>query len=361
MPTTLSDPTKLSNQDKQRIDTLTDAYRRIKEQLSRKIVGQEAVVDQLLYAVFACGHCLLEGVPGLAKTLMVSSLAETLSLDFSRIQFTPDLMPSDITGTEILAENKETGQREFRFMKGPIFASVVLADEINRTPPKTQAALMEAMEERQISSGGKKYPTPQPFFVLATQNPIEQEGTYPLPAAQMDRFMFKILVDYPDLEDEYKIVRSTTSRPNLVLEKVLSHDDLMAVQAIVRRVPISDQTAAYAIRIARATRLKEEQAEESVRDHVAWGCGPRATQGLILGGKARAILQGRYEVTPEDIFDLALPVLRHRIIPNYTADAEGVDTDTIVEAMLKTIPGGPPTEEEKASSLWQRVRGLFRK
>ena len=278
----------------------------------------------MLIAVFARGHCLLVGVPGLAKTLMIRTLADALNLSFSRIQFTPDLMPSDITGTEVLQEDKTTGQRLFKFLHGPLFANVILADEINRTPPKTQAALLEAMQERQVTVGGSKHKLPDPFFVLATQNPIEQEGTYPLPEAQQDRFMFNILVDYPDEEEEFKIVAMTTAMHTPQIERVLSATDILEMQDIVRKVPVAPYVIRYAMKFTRLTRKDKGKVPDFISDYVTWGAGPRATQFLVLGAKARAVLNGRYYVSCEDIREVAIPVLRHRIITNFNAEAEGI-------------------------------------
>jgi MoxR-like ATPase len=341
------------------IERLADGYKRIRREMHKTIVGQERVIEELLVAVFARGHCLLVGVPGLAKTLMIRTLADSLSLSFSRIQFTPDLMPSDITGTEVLQEDKTTGQRMFKFLHGPIFANVVLADEINRTPPKTQAALLEAMQERQVTIGGARHRLPDPFFVLATQNPIEQEGTYPLPEAQQDRFMFNILVDYPEEEEEFKIVEMTTSTHQPVLERVLSATDIQEMQDIVRKVPVAPYVIRYAMRFARLTRkgsrvmktpvtkggpvdaVKDIGVPDFIRDYVTWGAGPRASQFLVLAAKARAVLHGRYYVSCEDIRSVALPVLRHRIITNFNAEAEGIKPDDIVRRLIDLIPRDP--------------------
>jgi MoxR-like ATPase len=295
------------------------------------------VLEQLLICIFSRGHCLLIGVPGLAKTLMISTLARTLSLSFSRIQFTPDLMPSDITGTEVIQEDKTSGERRFQFLRGPIFASIVLADEINRTPPKTQAALLEAMQEHQVTAGGKRHALEEPFFVLATQNPIEQEGTYPLPEAQLDRFMFNVLVDYPTEAEELEIMRRTTSAEKKSLEPILKGDEIMRLQEIVRRVPISDHVTRYAMRLTRATRLRTSEAPDFVKEWLSWGAGPRACQYLILGGKARALLHGRHHVSTEDIDKVAHPVLRHRLITNFNAEAEGITTDKIIDRLLEYV------------------------
>jgi len=317
---------------------LTEAYACIRSELAKVIVGQGQVVEQLLISLFCRGHCILEGVPGLAKTLMISTLARTLNLTFSRIQFTPDLMPSDITGTEVIEEDKASGRRGLRFVKGPIFAHVILADEINRTPPKTQAALLEAMQENQVTAGGASHRLPQPFFVLATQNPIEQEGTYSLPEAQLDRFMFKVLVDYPEENEEFDIVRLTTAPQDVRLSPVLSAEEILSLQSIVRRVPCADPIIRYAMRFARRTRREKEDVPEFVRKYVSWGAGPRASQYLVLAGKARAILHGRYHVSAADIREMAAPVLRHRIITNFNAEAEGVRSDQIVRWLIEQIP-----------------------
>ncbi|MHC4564098.1 MAG: AAA family ATPase, partial [Planctomycetota bacterium] len=318
-------------------------YRTIRNEMGKAIIGQQDVLTELLICIFARGHAILEGVPGLAKTLMVSSLAECLDMSFARVQFTPDLMPSDITGTEVIQENRTTGEREFRFLRGPIFANIILADEINRTPPKTQAALLEAMQERQVSVGGDRLPMENPFFVLATQNPIEQEGTYPLPEAQQDRFMFKIFVEYPSWDEELDVVRLTTAPQDVSLSHVLSGEEIVRLQDIIRRVPAADHVIQYAMRLVRATRVMDgsaaaENVPDVVRQYVSWGAGPRACQYLILAGKVRAVLEGRFCVATEDIQAVAKPVMRHRIVTNFNADAEGVSTDRIIEGLLDTIP-----------------------
>ena len=320
------------------VERLTKAYQRLREEMARAIVGQEQVLEELLMCIFARGHAILEGVPGLAKTLMVSSLARCLELDFARIQFTPDLMPSDITGTEVIQEDRASGAREFTFLAGPIFSNVILADEINRTPPKTQAALLESMQERQVSVGGKRMPMKDPFFVLATQNPIEQEGTYPLPEAQQDRFMFKIFVDYPAWDEEFDIVRLTTAIEEVQLSPVLDGAAIIELQHTIRRVPVADHVIRYAMRLVRATRVHESDVPDIVNSYVSWGAGPRACQYLILGGKVRAVLHGRFHVSTEDIQAVAKPVLRHRIITNFNADAEGFNTDKIIEGLIHIIP-----------------------
>jgi MoxR-like ATPase len=326
------------------IERLNDGYRRITKELAKTIVGQNDVIEQLLIAIFAKGHCLLVGVPGLAKTLMIRALSDALNLSFSRIQFTPDLMPSDITGTEVLQEDKQSGQRVFKFLPGPIFSNVILADEINRTPPKTQAALLEAMQEKQVTIGGTKHKLPDPFFVLATQNPIEQEGTYPLPEAQQDRFMFNVLVDYPTEEEEYKIVELTTATHAPTLERILSANDILEMQDIVRKVPVAPYVIRYAMKFARLTRKEKGEVPDFIKEYVTWGAGPRATQNLVLGAKARAVLHGRYYVSCEDIRAVAIPVLRHRIITNFNAEAEGIKPETIIQRLADIIPRDPNEE-----------------
>ncbi|MFP4104912.1 MAG: AAA family ATPase [Phycisphaerae bacterium] len=328
----------MSDEDIQAAQNLAESYQQIRNEMSRAIIGQEQVLEELLMCIFARGHAILEGVPGLAKTLMVSSLAESLDLDFARIQFTPDLMPSDITGTEVIQEDKATGNREFKFLKGPLFNNIILADEINRTPPKTQAALLEAMQERQVTVGGTRMPMSEPFFVLATQNPIEQEGTYPLPEAQQDRFMFKIMVDYPTWDEEFNIVRLTTATQQVQLEKVLTGENIIQLQDIIRRVPVADHIIQYALRLVRATRVLTGDVPPIVEQFLSWGAGPRACQYLILGGKVRAVLHGRFHVSTEDIQAVAKPVLRHRIVTNFNADAEGMTPDRIIEELIKIIP-----------------------
>jgi MoxR-like ATPase len=326
------------------IERLNDGYRRIRKELGKAVVGQQRVLEELLIAIFARAHCLLVGVPGLAKTLMIRTLADALNLSFSRIQFTPDLMPSDIIGTEVLQEDKATGQRMFKFLHGPLFANVILADEVNRTPPKTQAALLEAMQERQVTVGGTRHRLPDPFFVLATQNPIEQEGTYPLPEAQQDRFMFNILVDYPEEEEEFRIIEMTTSTNVPQLERVLSAADILEMQDIVRKVPAAPYVIRYAMKFTRLTRKEKGEVPDFIRTYVTWGAGPRASQYLVLGAKARAVLHGRYYVSCEDIRAVAAPVLRHRIITNFNAEAEGVKPDDIVRRLAEMIPRDPNEE-----------------
>ncbi|MBI3549829.1 MAG: MoxR family ATPase [Elusimicrobia bacterium] len=306
-------------------------------QLSRVIIGQEQVIEQMLIALFSRGHCLLVGVPGLAKTLLVSSLSRILDLEFKRIQFTPDLMPSDITGSDILQEDPATRQRVFEFVPGPIFANMILADEINRTPPKTQSALLQAMQEYQVTASGKTRPLPLPFFVLATQNPIEQEGTYPLPEAQLDRFFLQINIGYPTEAEEKRIVQETTGSGEIKLEKVLNAKEVSELQTVVRRVPMAPSAMDLAVRLARATRPVESNgSQDSVKKWVAWGAGPRASQALTLGAKARALLQGRFAASEEDVLQIAKPILRHRLVLNFQAEADGVRPDDIVESLLKT-------------------------
>jgi MoxR-like ATPase len=317
---------------------LADARHKIQEQLSQVIVGQNHVIEELLISLFSRGHCLLEGVPGLAKTLLISTLSRALNLTFSRIQFTPDLMPADITGTEIITENKATGTREFRFLEGPLFANVILADEVNRTPPKTQAALLEAMQERQVTVGRVRHKLADPFFVLATQNPIEQEGTYPLPEAQQDRFMFKVFVRYPSFEEEFEIARRTTTVMSDHIVPVLTGEEILELQRLVREVPVTDHLIRYTLSLVRQTRVEEPGSPEFVNDQLSWGAGPRAVQFLILGAKARALLHGRTYVSTEDIQALAKPVLRHRLVVNFAAESEGVSADSIVDQLLQVTP-----------------------
>ena len=333
---THADP--LENDDIAAVQRLKEAFEGLKAEMGKVIVGQQAVLEELLIAIFARGHCLLIGVPGLAKTLMIHTLADALNLTYNRVQFTPDLMPSDITGTEVIQEDKATGVRQFKFLRGPVFSNLILADEINRTPPKTQAALLEAMQERQVTVGGERHRLPDPFFVLATQNPIEQEGTYPLPEAQLDRFMLNILVDYPDAEEEFNIVRLTTSNFKPQVTKILSGADILGLQEIVRKVPVADHVSRYAVRLARMTRRGKDEVPDFIRDYVSWGAGPRASQYLVLAGKARAVLHGRYYVSTDDIKMVAGPVLRHRIVTNFNAEAEGLKPDDIVQRLIKVVP-----------------------
>ena len=320
------------------IERINSAYDAIRSQMSRVIVGQEKVVEQLLIALFSRGHCLLEGVPGLAKTLMISTLARSLSMTFARIQFTPDLMPADITGTDVLQENRETGRREFRFISGPLFHNVVLADEINRTPPKTQAALLEAMQERQVTVGQARHVLSDPFFVLATMNPIEQEGTYALPEAQQDRFMFKVLVDYPTFEEEKQIAKQTTSIQSDDIDVVLSGKDVLELQKIVRQVPVTDHVVEYALALVRQTRVGRPGTPDFVEEWLSWGAGPRAVQNLLLGAKARALLNGRGHVSTGDVAALAKPVLRHRIVANFAAESEGITPDRVIDRLIEETP-----------------------
>ena len=320
------------------IHKLGKAYQAIRDQMSKVIVGQDQVIEQLLIAMFSRGHCLLEGVPGLAKTLMISTLARCLSKTFARVQFTPDLMPADITGTDVLQENRETGKREFRFISGPLFHNVILADEINRTPPKTQAALLEAMQERQVTVGQTRHVLADPFFVLATQNPIEQEGTYSLPEAQQDRFMFKVFVKYPTFDEEREIAKRTTSIQVDDIDKVLDANEILALQRLVRQVPVSDHVVDYALALVRPTRVGETGIPAFIEEQLSWGAGPRAVQFLLLGAKARALLNGRTYVSTDDIQALAAPVLRHRLVVNFSAESDGITSDKVVEQLIKTTP-----------------------
>ena len=328
----------LAGDDLEMLKKLSTAYQSVRTELSKVIVGQNEVIEQVMIAIFARGHCLLEGVPGLAKTLLVSTLARTLSLDFSRIQFTPDLMPSDIVGTEVIQEDKASGAREFKFLKGPVFSNIVLADEINRTPPKTQAALLEAMQEKQVTIGGERHTLPAPFFVLATQNPIEQEGTYTLPEAQQDRFMFKVFVKYPNYDEEYLIAATTTSDLDSDVAEVLSGDEIVKLQQLVRRVPVAPHVIHFALRLVRATRILEDECPDFVKEAISWGAGPRGVQNLLLGAKARAVLEGRTFASTEDVRAVALPVLRHRVITNFSAESSGVTSDDIINRLLDELP-----------------------
>jgi MoxR-like ATPase len=314
---------------------LVGKYKQLRQEVAKVIVGQDAVIDQLMVALLARGHCLLVGVPGLAKTLLIRTVSDVLDLSFSRIQFTPDLMPSDITGTEILEQNVSTGGKEFRFIRGPVFANIILADEINRTPPKTQAALLEAMQEHRVTAANMTYTLAEPFFVLATQNPIEQEGTYPLPEAQLDRFMFNLWLDYPSEREEIEIVKTTTSEYKATLAKVMSAREIVDFQDLVRTVPVADNVIEYAVRLVARTRAKREGVSDFVSKYVSYGAGPRASQYLVLGAKVRALLDGRYTPSIDDIRSLALPVLRHRIITNFNAEAEGLTTVEIIQRLVK--------------------------
>jgi len=332
----------MSNDDKAAVERLHAVYGEMKEEIGHVIVGQEQVIEQVLMAIVCRGHALLVGVPGLAKTLLVSTLADALDLTFRRIQFTPDLMPADITGTDVLEVDPETGRRGFRFVNGPVFANMILADEINRTPPKTQAALLEAMQEHHVTVGERTMALPEPFFVLATQNPIEQEGTYPLPEAQLDRFLFNIVVDYPDAKEEREIIRRVTSPSNAVVRPRMHADEILQLQEIVKRVPVGDHVIDFAADLARATRPKEPKATDYVRDLVAWGAGPRAGIGLISAAKAHAVLRGRFHATTGDVAAVAAPVLRHRVLTTFNAEAAGVDSDQIITRLLKELA---PKEE----------------
>ena len=350
----MSEPADLSA-----VERMRSSFDRLRGEIGKVIVGQNEVVEQLLIAIFSRGHCIIEGVPGLAKTLLISTLADCLHLDFHRIQFTPDLMPTDITGTEVIHDDVASGTREFRFLPGPVFANVILADEINRTPPKTQAALLEAMQERQVTIGGEGHVLPAPSQQQATQNPIEQEGTYPLPEAQQDRFLFKIYIKYPSRSEEYDIVRQTTEDASASAEPVFTREEIQEVQEIVRRVPVSDPVVNYALNLVRSTRVSDtpddESVSEFVKEYVAWGAGPRACQCLVTGGKAKALLAGRYHVSIEDVKSVAHPVLRHRILTNFHAEARGYTVDKIIDRLLAETP----TEESEALSDGQ-VRKILR-
>jgi MoxR-like ATPase len=337
-----------TTEPEQAVAEVRAAYRTLTAEVARVVVGQDEVVEQLLMAMFCKGHALVVGVPGLAKTLLISTIARSVSLSFSRVQFTPDLMPSDITGTEVIEEDKTTGVRELRFVKGPVFANMILADEINRTPPKTQAALLEAMQEHQVTVGGVQHKLPTPFFVLATQNPIEQEGTYPLPEAQLDRFMFNIKIGYPSEDEEAEIIRRTTSSGDVKPQAVLTSQDVLRVQDLVREAPVPEHVIRYALRLVRATRIKESAPKpRMVTEYLSWGAGPRASQYLILAAKAKAILHGSFHVTADHIRAVAPPVLRHRIITNFNAEADNVTTDDVIAALLREIPVEGSSAEEK--------------
>ena len=323
-------------QDRLAVEQITAGREKIEQELGRVIIGQKDAVEEILITLFAGGNCLITGVPGLAKTLMVRAIAGIFDLDFHRIQFTPDLMPADITGTEILIDG-ENG-RELQFVKGPVFTNVLLADEINRTPPKTQAALLEAMQEKQVSVGGTSRDLPKPFFVLATQNPIEMEGTYPLPEAQLDRFLLNVFIDYLPEEDEVKVVSETTSRVDAQTSPVFKAEDVLRIQSVVRKVPVADSVVRYAVRLAASSRPGQANTPDFVNEWINWGAGLRAGQALIIGAKARALLQGRSHVTPDDVKALAVPVLRHRILPNFKAEAEGGDADQVITKLVETVP-----------------------
>ena len=331
----------ITDDDLAAAEALIASVARVKEQVSRIVVGQEEVIEQLLIAILARGHCLLEGVPGLAKTLMVRTLASSMTLDFRRIQFTPDLMPGDITGTDIIQEDHETGRREMVFVPGPIFTQMLLADEINRTPPKTQAALLEAMQEHEVTAGGHTYPLKEPFFVLATQNPIEQEGTYPLPEAQRDRFLFHVVVQYPTREQESEIIDRTTSNHSAEVQSVITGDDIVRYQQVVRRVPLPEHVKDWVIDLVRDARPNEPGASDWVREWIGWGPGPRASQQLVLAAKARALLHGRTHVTIDDVQALALPVLRHRIVPTFAAEADGITVDALINRLVEAHAVAP--------------------
>ncbi len=337
-PVTNAADAAVDQEDLARLKRLRDAFDLMRREIGRVVVGQDAVIEELMIAIFARGHCILVGVPGLAKTLLVSTLSRILTLSFKRIQFTPDLMPADITGTEIIQEDPITHERKFVFLHGPLFANMILADEINRTPPKTQAALLEAMQEHKVTVGGLSHKLAEPFFVLATQNPIEQEGTYPLPEAQLDRFMFMVTVGYPSAEEELQIMKSTTGGQSVELKQTLSAEDIIELQDIVRRVPVGDHVFRYAMALTRATRPNEAEAPAFVKECVSWGAGPRASQYLILGAKARAALYGRSYATTEDVAAVATTVLRHRILTNFNAEAEGITPDIVVKKLLESTP-----------------------
>ncbi len=318
-------------------DQIQETFQTLKSEMGRVIVGQEEILEQLIIALLSKGHCLLVGVPGLAKTLIIRTIGQALGLQFSRIQFTPDLMPSDITGTEILEEDKTTGQKTFKFIKGPVFANVILADEINRTPPKTQSALLEAMQEYSVTASGQTFHLEEPFFVLATQNPIEQEGTYPLPEAQLDRFMFSLWLDYPNFEQETEIVKRTTTSEEPTLEPILQKDDILNFQQLIRRVPVADAVIDYAVKLAAASRPGTEKSDPKINEWIRWGAGPRASQYLVLASKVRALLHNRYTPNQEDIQAVALPVLRHRLVLSYSAEAEQMDIRRIVDYIFEKV------------------------
>lgn len=323
----------LSADAQKAVEKIHEACEAMEQEISKRIVGQKQVITEMLWALFSGGHVLLEGVPGLAKTMLIRTLSEALQLQFQRIQFTPDLMPADITGTDVIVENPQTGRKEFRFMKGPVFAHIILADEINRTPPKTQAALLQAMQEYEVTAQGNTHPIEKPFFVLATQNPIEQEGTYPLPEAQLDRFMLNVIISYPDIEDEMEVVRRTTSPVESAITPVFNREDVLSLQALVKQVPVADEVIKYAVLLVRMSRPNTPVSPDFINKYVQWGAGPRACQYLVLGGKARAILSGRYAVSFEDIDALAPLVLRHRIICNFQAEAEGISQEQVISKL----------------------------
>ncbi len=342
-------PPPVAERESQFISKFVAVRQTLLGELHKVIIGQDEVINLLLAAIFVRGHCLLVGVPGLAKTLLISTLAKVLRLNFNRIQFTPDLMPADITGTDILEEDPQTGKRAFRFVKGPVFANIVLADEINRTPPKTQAALLQAMQEYQVTAGGRTYPLEPPFFVLATQNPVEQEGTYPLPEAQLDRFMFMVNIGYPSRREERQIVRATTMDLGAEPESVLSAADILHVQKVLRKLPVSDHVVDYAVSLARATRPKQKSTPPFINEWLTWGAGPRAAQYLVLGAKAHAILNGRLNISADDVRAIAKPVLRHRIFLNFNADAEGIGPDQVIDKLIEAIPEPTAADYAKGS------------
>jgi MoxR-like ATPase len=327
----------VSDKDVELVEKLNDKIKQVKSEIEKRIVGQEEIIEQLLISLFARGHCLLVGVPGLAKTLLIKTVSEVMDLKFSRIQFTPDLMPSDITGTEIIEEDQLTKKRDFKFISGPIFANIILADEINRTPPKTQAALLEAMQEHRVTAAGTTYQLPEPFFVLATQNPIEQEGTYPLPEAQLDRFMFNLWLDYPSFEEEIKIVKTTTSQYSAQIDKVLGAEEIIEFQDLVRRVPVADNVIDFAVKTVNMTRPTNGNSPQFVKDWITWGAGPRASQYLTLAAKTRAIMEGRFTPNIDDIKVALLPVLRHRIITNFSAEAEGITSVEVINKLSEEV------------------------
>lgn len=357
------DSRSTTNKGSENMDAVLDvrrikgAYENLRSEIDKVIVGQDEVIEQLLISIFCQGHSVVVGVPGLAKTLLISTVARSLTLEFSRIQFTPDLMPSDITGTEVIEEDKATGRRELRFVKGPVFANVILADEINRTPPKTQAALLEAMQEHQVTAGGILHRLPEPFFVLATQNPIEQEGTYPLPEAQLDRFMFMINIGYPSEIQEMEIMKRTTAGALAEIDTVMTGEEVSDIQGLVRSVPVAEHVMRYALAIVRSTRVREESeaVSEYVRNYLSWGAGPRASQFLILAAKAKAVLSGGTHVTPEHIRKMVHPVLRHRIITNFNAEADGVNTDMIIDHILENT-----AVDDVDSSMANRMNTVFK-
>jgi MoxR-like ATPase len=324
-------------EDVKLVEELNITVKNVKDEIAKVIIGQDEIIDQLLISLFAQGHCLLIGVPGLAKTLLIKTLAEVMDLKFNRVQFTPDLMPSDITGTEIIEEDAITKKRNFRFVSGPVFANVILADEINRTPPKTQAALLEAMQEHKVTAAGVTYTLDEPFFVLATQNPIEQEGTYPLPEAQLDRFMFNLWLDYPSFNEEVKVVQTTTSQYKPELKKVLNAEEIINFQKLVRKVPVADNVIEFAVNIANKTRPSNGNSPQFIKDWITWGAGPRASQYLILGAKTRAVIEGRYTPNIDDVKSVMIPVLRHRIITNFNAEADGITSLEVITKLIKEV------------------------